>query len=444
MFASKKTIVWGVLGLVAALVTAVVTAAPLTEIQGLRLWAGPESSRLVLDISAPVEHKVFVLNNPLRVVIDLKQARMGDRVTTPNAKNSVVKSIRSAAHGDELRIVLDMKQSAKAKSFLLRPHQNYGHRLVLDLDNVTSDRKALKTVKPKPHRQLRPLVVAIDAGHGGDDPGAVGKNGTSEKDVVLSISRRLHDMLNREKGIKAVMVRSDDYYVSLRSRMQKARDKRADLFISIHADAVENGMAEGASVYVLSQKGASSEAARWLASSQNDSDLLGGVSLDDKDELLASVLLDLSQNATIAASTSVGETVLGQLQRVTKLHKDEVENAGFVVLKSPDIPSILVETGFISNPKEESKLRSRHYQHKVALALVKGIKSFFHKNPVAGTYFSRSQVAGGHQMYEIRKGDTLSAIARRYKVDQQRLRQVNQLSNDTLLPGQILRIPQVL
>lgn len=419
-------------------------------IKGLRLWAGPDSTRLVLDVSAPLEHKVFVLHNPLRVVIDLKNARFGSNVLTPKVTGSMVKAIRSARHDDELRVVLDLKSTTKPKSFLLKPNKSYGHRLVLDLDITT--KRAVKAYKPiktvEPSKKPRPLIVAIDAGHGGDDPGAIGKKGTREKDVVLSISRKLHRMLRKEPGIKPIMIRKADYYVSLRNRIKNARHARADLFISIHADAIENGHAEGASVYVLSDKGASSEAARWLAVSQNDSDLIGGVSLDDKDELLASVLLDLSQNATIAASTAVGETMLSQLKRVAKLHKDEVENAGFVVLKSPDIPSILVETGFISNPREESKLRDRRYQDKVARALVKGVKRFFQASPVPGTIFARKKLpvktrlaAKSSRTHEIKKGETLTAIARRYKVDRHRLMRVNRLSSDMIIPGQVLQIP---
>ena len=389
------------------------------QIDGVRMWSSPDGTRLVFDISAPLEHEVFVLKNPDRVVVDLKNTSISQPLPKLDFSHTNIQDIRSGVRNHhDLRVVLDAKKALRPKSFLLKPMGEYGYRLVLDLDDpqVAAQESSQASsqhqpqqqarsgadVQPQPRPQaqtptktlngingsLRQVVVAIDAGHGGEDPGAIGKHKTEEKQVVLSIANQLYDMLEKEKGIQPVLIREGDYYISLRGRIRKARAHKADLFISIHADAAKNRSANGASVFVLSQKGASSEAARWLAATQNDSDLIGGVSLDDKDDLLASVLLDLSQNATIAASTAVGESILEQLGQISDVHKGVVERAGFVVLKSPDIPSILVETGFISNVKEERNLRTPAYQHKIAYAIMEGVNHYFRQNPPAGTLFA--------------------------------------------------------
>ena len=340
--------------------------------------------------------------------------------------------------GHDLRVVLDMKTAVNPKSFMLKPTEGYGNRLVLDLDQAkVAVAKPIRPIKSNaPGHLARPVIVAIDAGHGGEDPGAIGPRGTREKDVVLQISHKLQRLIEQQWGMTPIMIRDGDYYVSLRGRMKKARQYKADLFVSIHADAVRNGHAHGASVFVLSQKGASSEAARWLAASQNNSDLIGGVSLDDKDDLLASVLLDLSQNATLAASIDVAQKVLSQFRHVGSLHKDDVEHAGFVVLKSPDVPSILVETGFISNRREESRLSNNNYQGRIARAVFEGVRRYFRQNPPPG-----SLLANARDEYRIRHGDTLAALAQRFQVSQLSLKSLNQLSSDVLQVGQVLRIP---
>lgn len=379
--------------LVGLLVLIAASTLDAAQIKGLRMWAGPDSTRLVFDVTSPVTHKVFVLKNPHRVVIDIKNTTLKAALPKLNYAQSLLKRIRHATRDKrDLRVVLDVKTKVKPKSFVLKPTGKYGHRLVIDLEDLSARAKH-KTVKTAEMAigKKRAVVIAIDAGHGGEDPGAVGNKGTKEKDVVYAIARRMEALLKKQEGMKPVMIRRGDYYVSLRERMQKARISKADLFISIHADAVENGLARGASVFVLSQKGASSEAARWLAASQNKSDLIGGVSLDDKDNLLALVLLDLAQNATIAASTAAGVEILKQLERVGSVHKQSIGQAGFVVLKSPDIPSILVETGFISNIKEELKLRDHRFQAKLALALVTGIKKYILKNPPPGSIWEQKE-----------------------------------------------------
>ncbi len=419
--------------------------APAATIEGVRLWSGPDQNRLVFDLNGPVDHKLFVLHAPERVVLDIRNVRLRHDLSRLDLSKSFVRRVRSATHnGNDLRVVLDMRARVQPKSFLLKPTQQYGHRLVIDLQEPRSKPTVTQRSVQATQGRARDVVIAIDAGHGGDDPGASGRHGTREKDVVLAIAKRLEKLIRAERGMRPVMIRTGDYYVSLRKRMQKAREKKADLFISIHADAFRDGRARGASVWVLSQKGASSEAGRWLAESENGADLIGGVSLDDKDDLLASVLLDLSQNATIAASLDVGSLMLGELKRITKVHKPRVEQAGFVVLKSPDIPSVLVETGFISNSREERNLRDPDYQQKLARAMLRGVRSYFSRNAPPGTLLALKpdgQKVSGERKYVIRRGDTLSAIAQKYRVSQKYLRTANNLSGDRLRVGQTLRIP---
>ena len=426
------TLGW-LLGLLAIFAVGPVFAA---AVEGVRMWSGPDQDRLVFDLSGPVDHKLFVLHSPDRVVVDIKHTSLRSDLDKLSLSDSLVRRVRSSERNSEdLRIVLDLRGKVRPKSFLLKPTQGYGHRLVIDLQDA-GVQPAVKRSVPESSDGLRDLVVAIDAGHGGDDPGASGRRGTREKDVVLAIAKQLEALVKQERGMRPVMIRSGDYYLSLRKRIEKARDMKADLFISIHADAFNDGRARGASVYALSAKGASSEAARWLAESENNADLIGGVSLDDKDDLLASVLLDLSQNATIAASLDVGADVLGELDKLGDLHKPKVEQAGFVVLKSPDIPSILVETGFISNSREERNLRDHNYQRKLALAILHGVKGYFANNAPPGTLLASSE-----RRHVIQRGDTLSAIAQLYQVSQQALRRANQLSGDNLMVGQTLSIP---
>ncbi len=413
-------------------------------IEGVRLWSGPDQNRLVFDLNGPVNHKLFVLHSPERVVVDIKNARLLHDLGRLDLSKSFVHRVRSATHNGNLRVVLDMRGKVQPKSFLLKPTQKYGHRLVIDLQEPRSKPTVTQRSVQATTGKVRDVIIAIDAGHGGDDPGASGRHGTREKDVVLAIARRLERLIRQERGMRPVMIRTGDYYVSLRKRMQKARDMKADLFISIHADAFRDGRARGASVWVLSQKGASSEAGRWLAESENSADLIGGVSLDDKDDLLASVLLDLSQNATIAASLDVGGLMLGELKRITKVHKPHVEQAGFVVLKSPDIPSILVETGFISNSREERNLRDPNYQRKLANAMLRGVRNYFTRNAPPGTLLAlkpSGPKAKSGRKYVIRRGDTLSGIAQKYRISQKYLRMANNLSGDRLKVGQTLRIP---
>lgn len=412
------------------------------SVEALRVWEGPDSTRVVFDLSAPVEHSIFSLENPNRIVIDLSNARMDSSVALPESTARVAQVRSAPREKSDLRVVFDLAEKLKPKSFLVKPNGEYGHRLVLDLEVAGESAKAEAPVK-RVQPEGRELVVAIDAGHGGEDPGALGRGGTREKDIALQIARELAKKVNAEPGMRAVLIRDGDYFLELSERREKARRASADMFVSIHADAFGDPRAKGASVYVVSERGASSEAARILAERENAADLVGGVSLSDKDDLLRSVLVDLSRTATLSASFNAAERVLNAIDRVAEVHKSSVQQAGFVVLKSPDVPSLLVETAFISNPGEERKLKDRSYQLQLADSIVRGVRDYFYDNPPPGTLLAAWQGRGGvdSRQHAVRRGETLSGIAKQYKVSLQTLRSVNGKSNDMLRVGEKLQIP---
>jgi len=433
------------------LLTATWAVQAASHVESVRVWSAPDHTRLVFDMDGPVEHRLFGLHDPERLVIDFKGASL-DKGVKVDGENRHLRDIRHANRKDgDLRVVLDLKQAVRPKSFLLKPTGEYGHRLVIDLfDKKGGDARLQAVRRADQADDMRDVVVAVDAGHGGEDVGAIGRHRhTYEKNVVLQIARRLVRIINAEPGMRAVLTRKGDYYIPLRKRMDIARKSRADLFVSIHADAFRDPRAKGASVYVLSNRGASSEAARWLAESENASDLVGGVSLDDKDEVLASVLLDLSQSATRQASLEAADNVYDELRHNTPVHGRRVQHAGFVVLKSPDIPSMLVETGFISNPTEERKLRGARHQEQLARAVFTGVRDYFRKAPPPGTRLAAikqgrlraAAAAAAARSHVIRSGDTLSRIAQQYDVSLNELRQANRLHGDIIRIGQVLRIP---
>ena len=415
-----------------------------SRINSLRIWPAPDHTRLVFDLSGPVEHRVFSLENPNRLVIDISDVRLNTQLDSSDLTNTPISRVRSAVRNKtDLRVVLDLSQDVQPRSFLLRPNEQYGHRLVVDLV-LPEKQKAPKQQAPKTIKQQRQIVIAIDPGHGGEDPGAIGPSGTREKHVVWGISKELASIIEKDPAFKPVMTRTGDYYIGLRKRVEVARNARADLFVSVHADAYRLPQPQGSSVYVLSQRGASSESARWLADSENRADLIGGVegvlTLGDKDETLAGVLVDLSMTATLSESLKVGSRVLKNLGRVNHLHKRDVEQAGFLVLKSPDMPSMLIEAGFISNPQEEKRLKDLAYQRKLAQQIANAIKDYFIENPPPNTTLSTNR-SHSSTAYTIRRGDTLSEIARRKGVDIGELRKMNDLNNDVIRVGQRLRIP---
>lgn len=401
-------------GLVASLLaTLPVVPAGAVEIRAVKVSAGAEGTRLVLDLSARTTHSVMTLTHPDRIVIDLSDARLAPAARRAPAGSGPIMQVRMAHNAAGERIVLDLSRSMRPKSVLSTASGRSGYRLVVELAGAeitgrgvqAAGREAPAREIPTPPRARAPepaaveapikveharpdardLVIAIDAGHGGDDPGAIGKNGTREKDVTLAIARALEQRVDAEPGMKAVLTRDGDYFVPLRDRMRRARAHEADLFVSIHADSIRDRSVDGSSVYILSQHGASTEAARWLAERQNAADLIGGVSLENKGDMLASVLLDLSQTASLTESHTAAEHVLRQLNEVGEVRKPLVQQAGFMVLKSPDIPSMLIETAYISNPAEELRLRSVAHQAKLAAAIHQGLRAYFYADPPAGT-----------------------------------------------------------
>jgi N-acetylmuramoyl-L-alanine amidase len=389
------------------------------KVSSTRVWPAQEYTRLTLESSVPIQYSVSIVKNPDRVAIDLEKVvltpeleRLPEKIGVADPYISTVRIGRFKP--GVLRLVLDLKTEVAPQIFVLKPVGNYGHRLVLDVypvippdplmaflnENATTalqpdldigssanvnvkarSGRSIESPKKNKPEMIRLITVAIDPGHGGEDPGAISRSGTHEKNITLEIAKRLKAKIDKEPNMRAALTREGDYFISLPMRLVKARQLNADLLVSVHADAFIKPHARGSSVFALSERGATSAAARWLAKKENDADLIGGVNLDIKDPYLKQTLLDLSQTATINDSLKLGREVLSKIGDVNHLHKNEVEQAGFAVLKSPDIPSILVETAFISNPDEERKLKNAAYQEKLAEAILAGIKRYFADNP---------------------------------------------------------------
>ncbi len=387
------------------------------QIASVRVWPAADYTRVTLESKQPIKHQLLSIKNPERLVLDLEDVALTSTLNglaeKVGAADPYVKSVRVGQFKPNVvRLVFDLKSEVKPQAFVLAPVAGYGHRLVLDIypleppdplmallenrerpatpqpapqpatpqEPAAAPEKSARTDPRKPGAK-RMITIAIDAGHGGEDPGARGASGSWEKNVTLAISRKLKDRIDREPGMRAVMMRDGDYFMSLHARVVKARRANADLFVSVHADSFTSPEARGSSVFALSERGATSAAANWLAKKENEADLIGGVNLDVPDPYLKQTLLDLSQTATINDSLKLGRAVLNEIGGINRLHKNHVEQAGFAVLKSPDIPSILVETAFISNPEEERKLTDEAYQHRMADSIFKGIKRYFATNP---------------------------------------------------------------
>jgi N-acetylmuramoyl-L-alanine amidase len=406
-FQGKKFAVCVCLALLAAAGIAVAA-----EIRNVRIAPTETGTRVVLDLSAPVKYNAFLLEDPGRVVLDLSRSSLKTKLPTGEAPITELRSGKLPNGG--LRLVFEVEGPITIETSTLAASAGAANRLVLDISKpgaakasapvVAAAPAAPVAIRPAhaPSESGRDIIVAIDAGHGGVDPGASGRRGTREKDVVLAISKALAARINREPGMKAVLTRDGDYFISLRERNLRARRAKADLFVSIHADAIANPDVSGSSVYVLSERGASSEAARWLAERENAADLKGGIKLDDKDPTLANVLLDLSQTASVAASMVAAENVLKSLDGIGEVRKPRVQQAGFVVLKSPDIPSMLVETAFISNREDERKLSQPAHRAKLANAIFLGIEQYFQGNAPDGTRLAASRRGAGGPQVELR------------------------------------------
>lgn len=403
------------------------------HVQNIRLSSQDGLTRLVFDLDAQVQHKLFTLHDPERVVLDLQRSRLLNAGLLDDMRSNMLKGVRSGVRNvDDLRVVLDLSSKAQPSSFYLKPENGEGHRLVIEL-------KDPNYTAPAQQQEMRDVIIAIDAGHGGNDPGATGKLGTREKEITLAIARKLEKEINDKPGMKAVMVRTSDRYMHLRDRIKKARDQNADLMVSIHADAFPDPRASGASVYALSVSGATSETARLLAEKENNVDMLfGNISLEDKDEMVQQVILDLSLTGTIQSSLDVGDEVLAELSKVGNVHRQRVQQAGFAVLKAPNIPAILLETAFISNPREERKLRTPAHQMNVAKAVLRGVNDYFVRKAPPGTWLAQKG-----KTYTVRKGESLVDISEKFGVPVKYLRTRNAIHGDQLMAGRELVIPRV-
>ncbi len=419
-------------------------------VENARTWRSPEYTRLVFDLNSTIEYTISTLANPDRVVIDLLDAQVVADFATLDLSNTSIASINSAALNErDMQVVLQMRSKVDPRSFALGKNEQYGNRLVIDMyDSKEETNTVVTTAVNDIDLAKRDIVVAISAGHGGDDPGAIGVSRLQEKHVVLAIAKEVQSRINSTPGYKAVMIRDGDYYVGLRTQIEIAHKHNADLFIAIHADAAERASANGATIYALSHNGATSEQASRLAQMENSTDLIGGVgsvSLVDKDEVLASVLLDMSMTASVATSLEIGNSLIASLDQITKMRRTTVEQAAFVVLKSADIPSLLIESGYITNATDAKNLDSPRWRQKFADAVVEGITHWFYQRPPRGSLIAWQQ-ANPQQprldvSYTVKRGDSLSELADQYGVTMTSLKFANEMDTSSIQVGQILTIP---
>jgi len=421
------------LELIGLLLFAPATHANDIEVIGSRLWHSPDRTRLVLELSGPVKYEVFSLEDPDRVVIDLRQSRLGGTASVPFEGGGPIKQVRSGSPlPGVLRVVLDLLRPHNHRAFLLTPSASYPYRLVIDL---TETGPAVTAFIEASDIREQDYLVVIDPGHGGEDPGAVGVNGSHEKKVVLEIASRLKRIINWDSRMRAVLTRTGDYYVSLRRRAVFAMDREADIFISIHADAAERRSAQGSSVYILSTDGASSELGRWLALRENAADLAGGVDIGEQEPILQRTLLDMGLDWKIKESRELGIHLLNALGKVGPLHSPNVERAGFAVLKSGDIPAVLVETGFMTNPAEEQALGNPLVQERIAGVIFRGLSAYCDLDPRCPRPVREPDV------YVVAPGDSLTLIAARLGFTVGDLKRMNRLTTESLEIGQKLTVP---
>jgi len=414
-----------------------------TQIRDIRLSKNKGYVRLVFDLDGIADHSVFTLHKPERVVLDFKNAKMPhgmvDRVQAGVNGNALIRGIRSGVRNkNDLRVVFDLSKSVKPRSFLLTPSGKSGYRLVIDLhDSKKPVEKSARIKKSRKRANKRDVIIAIDAGHGGRDPGAIGRSGTYEKTITLQIAKRLEKQINQQRGMKAVLIRKNDRFMRLRERIQKARDYNADMMISLHANSFSDPRARGSSIFALSVDGASSERARMLAKKENAADLLfGNVDVAVEDKMVQEVLFDLSLTGTIESSLDIGNEIISQIKTVNRVHKKQVQQAGFAVLKAPNIPSVLLETAFISNPREEKKLRSASHQQKLAKAITRGVNKYFARKAPPGTWLAASE----GEVF-VNNGDDVKTIAKNNNVKEEDLRARNALYANNLMAGQVMKIP---
>lgn len=433
---------------------AIVVSLPLwaqNTLNSVRIWPSPDSTRVVFDLDNKPDFSYFMLKNPSRLVVDLENTSKLSSLPSIPSKHRIIGKLRYSKpkNKQSVRFVFELDAPVKPILFALAPTGPYKNRLVVDLYNKTQDKEivspAQTAVKTRQLDQERDIVIAIDAGHGGEDPGSIGPSGTYEKTVTLQIAKRLERMIDAERGMISRMVRSGDYFVKLNTRTSRARQKKADFFVSIHADAFTSPRPNGASVWVLSLRRANSEIGKWIEDKEKHSELLGGAADVMKDaaseKYLAQALLDMSMDHSMKTGLNVAEEVVKELRKVAKLHKKDPQHASLAVLKSPDIPSILVETGFISNPREEKLLKSPNHQERLAKAIFTSIKNYYLKNPPDDSLFAKLKSQNPTQ-HTVRSGESLSLIASRYGISVNGLKKANNLKSNTVFIGQKLDIPK--
>lgn len=416
----------------------------LNSINSVRIWPSPNNTRVVFDLEQNPDFSYFILSNPERLVIDLKKTHGRTDFSKYQNKSKLVKRIRHSTPKakNAVRIVLELNEKVKPQIFSLVPTAPYGNRLVVDLASRTQSKN--QPIDNKYNQRDNDIIVVIDAGHGGEDPGSIGPKGSYEKNATLSIAKKLADMINRERGMKAILTRTGDYYILPNRRPEIAREKKADLLVSIHADAFTTPQPSGASVWVLSTGRANTELGRWMESTEKHSELLGGAAevIQDtaNERYLTQALLDMSMDHSIATSYDVSRDILKELKAMTKLHKKRPQAASLAVLTSPDIPSVLVETGFISNPREEKNLFWGKHQTRLADAIFTGIKNHFRSSPPDGTLWANNRPRV--RTHTVVSGDSLSELAQRYNVSVRNIKRANNLNSDLVRIGQVLSIPQ--
>jgi len=418
------------------------------KLESVRIWPSPDNTRVVLDMRSAPDFTYFSLKNPERLVIDL--AATDNSLSLSNIENNgdLIKKIRYSTpkNKQSARVVVELNRNAEPTLFAMTPSAPFGHRLVIDLaDSEPKIAPASVVMDETTTTRDRDIIVAIDAGHGGNDPGSIGPAGTYEKHITLSIAKKLEAMVNAERGMKAFMTRSGDYYISPNKRPELARQQKADLLISIHADAFTQPEPRGGSVWVLSMRRADTELGRWMERTERHSELLGGAAevISDKssERYLAETILGLSMDHSMATSHDLGNKVIQELKGVTKLHKKAPQAASLAVLTSPDIPSILVEVGFISNPQEEKNLNWTKYRERLAKAMFNAAKRYFKQVPPDGTLWASEKAK--NRTHKVRSGESLSILAQRYNVKVSSIKAANNLNNDVVRIGQVLTIPNI-
>lgn len=415
------------------------------SVDSIRVWPSPSNTRVVFDLKNKPEYSYFTLSNPQRLVIDLGATKNSVDLNSLSHDSKLLHKVRTSAPKEKhsTRFVLDLNKAVKAQVFALPPTAPYGNRLVIDLMDLEQSQTIVKDQQSNNHN--RDIVIAIDAGHGGEDPGSIGRAGSYEKNITLSIAKKLQEMIDAERGMTAKLTRTGDYYVGLNKRPAQARAFKADLLVSIHADAFITPQPSGASVWVLSANRANSELGRWMEKSEQHSELLGGAAEIIQDTVaeryLTQALLDMSMDHSLTTSYQVSRSLIRELRQVTKMHKKSPQAASLAVLTAPDIPSVLVETGFISNPEEEKNLNWSKYREKLANAIFTGIKTHFKDTPPDGTLWANQRHDNRKRTHRVESGESLSLLAQRYNVSVNSLKRANNLSSDVVRIGQVLTIP---